>query len=139
VTWLSDHAVAHLREVAELPDFSGTRYRIVRELGRGGMGVVYEAHDEELDRRVAVKVLATELASPAAAARMRREAHVIAQLEHPGIVPLHDAGTLADGRIFYAKSAARRRSCCASSFASVKPSRSRTHAASCTATSSPRT
>ncbi|HWS73137.1 MAG TPA: serine/threonine-protein kinase, partial [Thermoanaerobaculia bacterium] len=90
-------------------DFGGTRYRIVRELGRGGMGVVYEAHDAELDRRVAIKVLATELASPAAAERMRREARVIARLEHPGIVPLHDVGTLADGRIFYAMKLVRGR------------------------------
>ncbi|MBV8515898.1 MAG: serine/threonine protein kinase [Acidobacteria bacterium] len=102
MTWLSDAAVGRLRDAAELPDFSGTRYDLVRELGRGGMGVVYEAHDRELDRRVAIKVLATETASPAAAERMRAEARVVARLEHPGIVPLHDAGTLADGRIYYA-------------------------------------
>lgn len=109
MTWLSDHAVAHLRDVAELPDFSGTRYRIVRELGRGGMGVVYEAEDRELERRVAIKVLATELATPAAAERMRREARVIARLEHPGIVPLHEAGALPDGRIYYAMKLVRGR------------------------------
>jgi serine/threonine protein kinase len=109
VTWLSDLAVARLRDVADVPDFGGTRYRVVRELGRGGMGVVYEAHDDELDRRVAIKVLATELASPAAAERMRHEARVIARLEHPGIVPLHDVGTLADGRIFYAMKLVRGR------------------------------
>jgi len=101
MTWLSDDAVAHLRTVADEPDFSGTRYRLVRELARGGMGVVYEADDVELQRHVAVKVLATELAGPAAAERMRTEARVIARLEHPGIVPLHDAGTLPDGRVFY--------------------------------------
>ncbi len=101
MTWLSDDAVAHLRSVADEPDFSGTRYRLVRELARGGMGVVYEADDTELQRRVAVKVLAIELAGPDAAERMRAEARVIARLEHPGIVPLHDAGTLPDGRVFY--------------------------------------
>src|SRR5258707_9609287 len=101
MTWLSDDAVVHLRTVADEPDFSGTRYRLVRELARGGMGVVYEADDVELQRHVAVKVLATELAGPAAAERMRAEARVIARLEHPGIVPLHDAGTLPDGRVFY--------------------------------------
>jgi serine/threonine protein kinase len=102
MTWLSDDAVARLRTIAEAPDFAGTRYALVRELARGGMGVVYEAEDVELGRRVAVKVLATELSSPDAAERMRAEARVIAQLEHPGIVPLHDAGTLPDGRVFYA-------------------------------------
>jgi serine/threonine protein kinase len=102
VTWLSDTAVARLRDVSELPDFTATRYQLVREVGRGGMGVVYEARDLELDRRVAIKVLATEVATPAAAERMLREARVVAGLEHPGIVPLHDVGTLADGRIFYA-------------------------------------
>jgi serine/threonine protein kinase len=101
MTWLSDDAVAHLRTVADEPDFSGTRYRLVRELARGGMGVVYEADDLELQRHVAIKVLATELAGPGAAERMRAEARVIARLEHPGIVPLHDAGTLPDGRVFY--------------------------------------
>jgi serine/threonine protein kinase len=91
-----------LRAVAELPDFGGTRYRIVRELGRGGMGVVYEAEEFELRRHVAVKVLATELVSREGAEQMRDEARVVAKLEHPGIVPIHEVGTLADGRVFYA-------------------------------------
>jgi len=102
MTWISDGAVSRLRAVAEEPDFSGTRYTIVRELARGGMGVVYEAEDAELQRRVAIKVVATELSLEDAAERMRREARVIAKLEHPGIVPLHDVGALSDGRIFYA-------------------------------------
>lgn len=101
MTWLSDDAVAHLRTIADVPDFRETRYRLVSELARGGMSVVYEADDLELQRRVAIKVLATELSSRDAAERMRAEARVIAQLEHPGIVPLHDAGTLPDGRVFY--------------------------------------
>ena len=99
--WLSDDAVTRLREVTELPDLSGTRYRIAGELGRGGMSVVYEAEDAELGRRVALKVLATELSSADAAERLREEARVIARLEHPGIVPVHDVGVLADGRVFY--------------------------------------
>jgi eukaryotic-like serine/threonine-protein kinase len=102
VTWLSDDAVAHLRAVAELPDFSHTRYRLQREIARGGMGVVYEAEDSELRRRVAIKVLASELASEDAVERMRAEARTIARLEHPGIVPLHDVGLLPDGRLWYA-------------------------------------
>ena len=89
MTWLADDAVARLRKIAEEPDFSGTRYRLQREIARGGMGVVYEAEDLELQRRVAIKVLSTP------------EARVIAKLEHPGIVPVHDAGTLPDGRVFY--------------------------------------
>jgi serine/threonine protein kinase len=109
VTWLSDDAVAHLREVAELPDFSQTRYRIVSEIARGGMGVVYEAEDVELRRRVAIKVLASELASEHAAEHMRDEARTIAKLEHPGIVPLHDAGLLPDGRLWYAMKLVRGR------------------------------
>lgn len=109
MTWLSDDAVAHLRAIADEPDFGATRYRLVRELARGGMGVVYEADDIELRRRVAIKVLATELTSPEAEERMRAEARVIAQLEHPGIVPLHDAGTLPDGRVFYAMKLVRGR------------------------------
>jgi serine/threonine protein kinase len=109
VRWLSDEAVDHLRAVAELPDFGGTRYRIIREIGRGGMGVIYEAEEPELERRVAVKVLATELVSRHAAERMREEARVVARLEHPGIVPLHDVGTLADGRVFYAMKLVRGR------------------------------
>ena len=109
MTWLSDNAVAHLRAVAELPDFSHTRYRLQRELARGGMGVVYEAEDTELRRRVAIKVLASELASEDAIERMRAEARTIAKLEHPGIVPLHDVGLLADGRLWYAMKLVRGR------------------------------
>jgi serine/threonine protein kinase len=109
MTWISDNAVAHLRAVAELPDFSGTRYRIERELARGGMGVVYEADDAELQRRVAIKVLASELASDDAVERMRAEARTMARLEHPGIVPLHDVGLLPDGRLWYAMKLVRGR------------------------------
>jgi serine/threonine-protein kinase len=109
MTWISDNAVAHLRAVAELPDFSETRYRIERELARGGMGVVYEAEDIELRRRVAVKVLASELASDDAVERMRAEARTMARLEHPGIVPLHDVGLLPDGRLWYAMKLVRGR------------------------------
>ncbi|MBI3844808.1 MAG: serine/threonine protein kinase [Planctomycetes bacterium] len=100
--WLSDSAIARLRAVADLPDLRGTRYEIVEPLGRGGMGAVYVAQDRELDRKVALKVLVAAHSGADAALRMRREAHVIAQLEHPGIVPVHDVGTLVDGRIYYA-------------------------------------
>ena len=100
--WLSDRTVEHLKRVAEWPDLAETKYRLLEELGRGGMGTVFLAEDRVLGRRVALKVVGTGASDPAAAARMLREARVIARLEHPGIVPVHDAGTLPDGRMFYA-------------------------------------
>jgi serine/threonine protein kinase len=99
---LSDRALEHLRDVAAWPDVSGTRYELRGELARGGMGVVYLARDRELDRDVALKVVAAEPADPRATARLRREARISARLEHPGIVPVHDVGSLPDGRVFYA-------------------------------------
>ncbi len=99
---LSDRTVAHLKRVAEWPDLAETKYSLLEELGRGGMGTVYLAEDRVLGRKVALKVVGTGAADPGAAARMLREARVIARLEHPGIVPVHDAGTLPDGRMFYA-------------------------------------
>jgi len=99
---LSDRALEHLREVAQRPDLSGTRYELGDELARGGMGVVYAARDRELDRTVALKVVGVERADADTTARLRREARIIAHLEHPGIVPVHDVGTLPDGRVFYA-------------------------------------
>jgi serine/threonine protein kinase len=102
VTWISDEAVGRLRAATESADFTGTRYRLVREIGRGGMGVVYEADDEVLGRRVAIKVLGAALASGEDAERLRLEARTVAALEHPGIVPVHDLGELPDGRLFYA-------------------------------------
>ncbi len=92
--------IARLREVVDEPDLSGTRYRLLEPIGRGGMGAVYLAEDATLGRRVAIKVLHPEMASPEAVARMLREARTLAALEHPGIVPVHDAGLLADGRAF---------------------------------------
>jgi serine/threonine protein kinase len=100
VTWLSDAAVAGLREAAERPDLSGTRYDLVDLVGRGGMGTVFRAVDRELDREVAVKVV-DGVVAPDAAARLHQEARILASLEHPGIVPVHDVGVLADGRVFY--------------------------------------
>jgi eukaryotic-like serine/threonine-protein kinase len=102
VSWLPDRVVDHLRIVADLPDLSATRYRLVRKVAQGGMGSVYEAHDSLLDRPVALKVLSIPDASGELSARMLREARVVARLEHPAIVPIHDVGTLEDGRVFYA-------------------------------------
>ncbi|HQR08446.1 MAG TPA: protein kinase [Gemmatales bacterium] len=84
-----------------LPDKLGD-YRIVRELGRGGMGVVYEAIQEELGRHVALKVLpATSLLKPNNLERFRREAKVAARLHHTNIVPVYGVGA-QDGIHFYA-------------------------------------
>jgi serine/threonine protein kinase len=88
--WLANGTLDHLRDVAEWPDL-GPRYEVRGRLGRGGMGAVFEAHDRTLDREVAVKVMD----------HAGGEAKVLAHLEHPGIVPVHDAGTLPDGRVFY--------------------------------------
>ena len=92
MTFLDDRVVARLRDITEQPELTGTRYELVRELGRGGMGVVYEVRDRELDRSVAMKVVDGD---------WRGEPRIIARLEHPGIVPLHDAGVLPDGRLYY--------------------------------------
>jgi serine/threonine protein kinase len=100
VRLLTDRALDRLRRVADLPDLTGTRYRLLREIGRGGMGTVYVAEDESLGREVALKVVASP--DPDASSRMLHEARIVARLEHPGIVPIHDAGSLPDGRVFYA-------------------------------------
>jgi serine/threonine protein kinase len=97
-TWLSDAAVERLRALEDRPDFGATRYELLEEIGRGGMGIVFRGRDTALDREVAIKVTAWSLAADAE--RLRREARTLAALEHPGIVPVHDVGEVADGRIF---------------------------------------
>jgi len=97
---LSDAAVTRLRALGRWPEFESGRYSVTEEIGRGGMGTVFLAEDEELGREVAIKI-PNALASAELERRLRREARVLARLEHPGIVPIHDAGRLADGRLFY--------------------------------------
>jgi serine/threonine protein kinase len=101
VRWLSDAAVDHLRSVADRPDLGGTPYELAEEIARGGMGTVYRARDRRLDRDVALKVMNAPAPAPGEVERMRDEARILARLEHPGIVPVHDLGTLPDGRLFY--------------------------------------
>jgi serine/threonine protein kinase len=93
VSWVPDRLLDHLRDVTTTPDLAGTRYEIEREIGRGGMGVVYRARDTQLDRTVALKVI--EAGPP-------DEPKTLARLEHPGLVPVYDSGTLPDGRAYYA-------------------------------------
>ena len=99
--WLPDSTVEHLREVAEWPDLGATKYEVIGRIGRGGMATVYLARDRELGREVAVKVPHGADREPAESTRLLQEARILASLEHPGIVPVHDVGTLPDGRVFY--------------------------------------
>ena len=103
---LDDDSIDRLRHVAAatpgLPPTPDDRYRLVGELGRGGMGVVYLAFDEKLEREVALKVLRPDVSHPTLRARMIREAKILARLEHPGIVPIYDVGPLHDGQFHYA-------------------------------------
>jgi serine/threonine protein kinase len=102
MNWLSDEAIARLQAASALPDLAGTRYRLIERVGSGGMGTVYLAEDSVLGRRVALKVIDLPELRADLSARLLREAQILARLEHPGIVPVHDAGTLPDGRVFYA-------------------------------------
>ncbi|NIM50674.1 MAG: protein kinase [Gemmatimonadales bacterium] len=78
----------------------GDRYAIEREVGQGGMAIVFLAHDPKHDRKVAVKVLRPELASEIGADRFLREIKLAARLTHPHILPLYDSGE-AGGLLFY--------------------------------------
>ncbi len=68
------------------------RYRLDAEIGRGGMGIVYRGHDTLLKRDVAVKILSASNLSTESHARLVREAQATAQLNHPNIVSVYDAG-----------------------------------------------
>ncbi len=78
-----------------------SRYRVLGLLGRGGMGIVLDAFDPELDRRVAVKLLRPERVGFDAPQRLLREAKAMARLSHPNVVQVYDAG-LDDGQVFVA-------------------------------------
>ncbi len=81
------------------------RYVLLKPMGAGGMGVVYEAYDPELDRRIALKLLAVDLSKASsrkrAQDRLLREAQALAQLSHPNVIAVHDVGTIA-GDVFIA-------------------------------------
>lgn len=85
-----------------IPDHAG-RYQIVEEVARGGMGAVLLAHDPELDRKLAIKImLVNGSVSEELEKRFLEESSITAGLQHPGIPPVHDRGRLSDGRAFFA-------------------------------------
>ncbi|HEU4955438.1 MAG TPA: serine/threonine-protein kinase [Gemmatimonadales bacterium] len=98
---LPESTVDRLRQALRETSPEGERYELREPVGQGGMGTVYRAFDRTLEREVAIKVLRPGVGDPGTAARLEREARILARLEHPGIVPVHDAGTLPDGRIYY--------------------------------------
>src|SRR5690606_29320371 len=74
-----------------MPDIIADKYEVLETIGRGGMGTVYKARQRNLDRIVAIKMLSEELASdPEFRARFQQEATVVARLNHPNIVQIHD-------------------------------------------------
>jgi tetratricopeptide (TPR) repeat protein/tRNA A-37 threonylcarbamoyl transferase component Bud32 len=95
------HGVPDVLRDPDRPAVPG--YELLDEVGRGGMGVVYRARDVSLGRDVAVKLLLARFpAGGAAARRFADEARITAQLQHPGIPPVHAVGSLPDGRPFLA-------------------------------------
>jgi serine/threonine protein kinase len=78
------------------------KFRVVRRIVSGGLSEVFEVHDDRADRRVALKRERADL-PPARHVRCRAlfEADVLAQLDHPGVVPVHEAGVLPDGRAYF--------------------------------------
>src|SRR4051794_33811569 len=78
------------------------RYRLIRLLGEGGMGVVYEAEQDRPRRIVALKVIRPGLASPSLLRRFRHESQILGRLHHPGIAQVYEAGLADDGQPFFA-------------------------------------
>src|SRR5258706_9208349 len=79
--------------VVDVPKLLSGRYRLIEPIGEGGMAVVWRAYDEVLRRRVAVKLLATELRDDG---QLRAEAQAAALLGHPNVSAIHDYGVAAD-------------------------------------------
>src|SRR3954466_15951659 len=76
------------------------RYEIVSGLGRGGMGVVSRARDPRLNRDVAIKLIPPSQQGPEAEQRFQREAQLVAQMDHPSIVPIYDFGRHGEALYF---------------------------------------
>jgi hypothetical protein len=104
----SDPSVARAQPSASqsLPVIDRLRYKIIGEVGRGGLGRVFRARDLYLDRQVAVKELIDN--EPGAQRRFTREALITARLQHPAIVPIYDAGTADEGPFYSMKLVAGR-------------------------------
>jgi CheY-like chemotaxis protein len=85
-----------------LPFRARGRYRFVRTLASGGMSALYEAHDEKLDRAVAVKLIKPEhFDDPSMRVRFEQEARAVARIGHPGVVSVFDSGDIDDGTLFF--------------------------------------
>ncbi|MCA9714310.1 MAG: serine/threonine protein kinase [Myxococcales bacterium] len=103
VASLPDARDATARDAGRNPTTPGVRvgrFEVTRTLGAGGMGVVYAAHDPELDREVALKLIRGER-DEAARIRLHREAQALAKLTHPNVVAVYDVGT-HDGQVWIA-------------------------------------
>ncbi len=102
---VDDSPEAATEEIDRPPLSTGNgphRYEDLGVIGTGGMGEVRRVRDRVLDRKLAMKVLRVPLAHrPSVCARFVEEAKATAQLQHPGVVPVHDMGTLADGRVWF--------------------------------------
>ncbi|NQU38358.1 MAG: protein kinase [Lentisphaerae bacterium] len=97
------HLHPHIFKASEEVDGGDLDYELTRTLGKGGMGVVYQARQVSLDRRIAVKMIQSDAeADPVAASKFLSEAMVTGELDHPNIIPVHDLGRTADGKLFYA-------------------------------------
>lgn len=88
-------------ETADPDPIDGPRYRIVKKIGQGGMGIVYEGWDVQLQRRIAIKIIrGEEIAKPKGLLRFLREARIASQMRHPSIVTVHEFDIDSDGRAF---------------------------------------
>ncbi|MBL9099398.1 MAG: protein kinase [Myxococcales bacterium] len=98
-----DHAVPPPPPEPETMPGSIGRYVVLKRLGSGGMGVVYAAYDEELGRKVALKVLRTRVTQSkreTAKQRLKREAQSMARLSHPNVVGIYDVGTTLEDQVY---------------------------------------
>lgn len=100
-----DHAVQIHQPLAAWRDAAfagpGPRFHVTRVLGKGSQGVVFEIEDRDCHRRIALKTMWNQGSEEELASRFVHEAQITAQLEHPGIVPVHDLDVLPDGTVFY--------------------------------------